>query len=90
MASAVTAASPVLAFESIDAVTFDLSRYRISLHWKDEGGRPYRTIQALADALGKRGQRVAAVTNAGIYERDLTPLGLHVEDGGDPAAAQPR
>ena len=63
------------------ATAFDLSRYHVSLHWKDEGGRPYRTIQALADALGKRGQRVAAVTNAGIYERDLTPLGLHVEDG---------
>ena len=81
LASAVTAASPVLASEPIHAATFDLSRYRVSLHWKDEGGRPYGTIQAVADALGERGQRVVAVTNAGIYERDLTPLGLHIEDG---------
>ena len=69
------------ASDTVTAMAVDLARFRISLHWKDGAGRPYGTIQALADALAARGARVAAVTNAGIYERDGTPLGLHVENG---------
>ncbi len=67
--------------DSVTAMAFDLAQHRVSLHWKDAAGRPYRAIRALADALARRGERVVAVTNAGIYDRDGTPLGLHVEDG---------
>ena len=71
----------VSADDPIVATVFDLSRYQLSLHWKDESGSPYGTIEAVADALARQGRQVAAVTNAGIYERDMTPLGLHVETG---------
>ncbi len=78
----VLTSSQVLASSNaVHAIAFDLSRFRLSLHWRDAAGRPYRTIEALAGALARRGERVAAVTNAGIYETDGTPLGLHVEAG---------
>ena len=69
------------ASQPITAAVYDLSRYRLSLHWKDEAGVPYRTLQAVTDTIVRRGGRVAAVTNAGIYETDHTPLGLHIEEG---------
>lgn len=66
---------------TIVAPAFDLSRHRLSLHWKDPSGRPYGTLQAVVDALAGQGARVAAVMNAGIYDRNHAPLGLHVEQG---------
>ncbi len=75
------AASAAVASDPISGTVFDLSRHKMSLHWKDETGKPYGSIRAVADALANRGERVAAVTNAGIYETDGSPLGLHVEEG---------
>ncbi|HEX2203632.1 MAG TPA: phosphodiester glycosidase family protein [Longimicrobium sp.] len=59
----------------------DLRRARVQLHWKDERGRPFGTPTALARWLERRGGRVAAVANAGIYTPESTPKGLHVERG---------
>lgn len=75
------AATQVAASDAVRAMAVDLADFRISLHWKDAAGRPYGTVQALTEALAAQGRRVAAVTNAGIYETDGTPLGLHVEGG---------
>ncbi len=74
-------ASKVTASQGIIAPVFDLARYGVSLHWKDSSGDPYVTLDALADALTRQGARVAAVMNAGIYDRNHAPLGLHVEEG---------
>ena len=59
----------------------DLRRARVALHWKDENGRPFGSPTALARWLERRGERVAAVANAGIYTPESTPKGLHVERG---------
>lgn len=59
----------------------DLRRARVSLHWKDERGRPFGTPTALARWLERRGERVVAVANAGIYTPESTPKGLHAERG---------
>lgn len=69
------------AAKHIFAPAFDLSRFRVSLHWKDSTGDPYVTLDALANALTGQGARVATVMNAGIYDRNHAPLGLHVEEG---------
>lgn len=63
------------------AVTVDLAVHDVSLHWKDADGRPYGDLRRLREALERQGRRVLALSNAGIYGRDLAPLGLHVEAG---------
>ncbi len=53
----------------------------LRLHWKNDAGIPYRNFTALRGALDEKGDRLVFATNAGIYARDYTPLGLHVQDG---------
>lgn len=79
--SAGAGAGKARASQGIVAPVFDLSRYRVSLHWKDESGNSYGGLQALTDSIAGQGGRVAAVMNAGIYDRNHAPLGLHVEEG---------
>lgn len=62
-------------------VPVDLGRARIRMFWKDADGDPYGRASVLADSLAAAGERVIAVTNAGIYTPENTPKGLHVERG---------
>ena len=59
----------------------DPSRHQISLHWKNEQGHPFRSLKAVKQALSDQGKTVLAVMNAGIYDKQYRPLGLHVEGG---------
>ena len=67
-------------------ISYIVARVRIDqaplrLHWKNEAGIPYRNFLALREALDGKGEQLVFATNAGIYARDHTPLGLHVQDG---------
>lgn len=64
-----------------EVCTVDLETHAINAHWRDDGGTPYRTFSRLWRDLDAKGLRPVYVTNAGIFARDLTPLGLHVENG---------
>ncbi len=63
------------------AVTVNLARHDISLHWLDGDGEPYRKLRRVRRMLRRQDKRVLALTNAGIYGRDFKPLGLHIENG---------
>lgn len=41
----------------------------------------YGSFRALDEALGAKGQTLGFAMNAGMYHRDLAPVGLYVEDG---------
>lgn len=60
----------------VDPKTVDLQ-----LFWKDEGGKPLGTFKILAESLGEQDLVLRFAMNAGIYAKDRTPLGLHVEEG---------
>ena len=63
-------------------VRIDLGQHPLSLHWRDpETGRPYSDIDTLRQWGEARGQRLLFATNAGIYDRSISPLGLYVEHG---------
>ena len=62
-------------------VQVDLTQATLRLYWRDEQGRPYRTLAALDRALTARGETLLAATNAGIFYRTREPAGLHVERG---------
>jgi uncharacterized protein YigE (DUF2233 family) len=61
--------------------TIDLAIARPKLFWKNAKGAPYRTFNALADAVAADGGTLAFAMNAGMYAEDFSPLGLYVEDG---------
>ena len=63
-------------------VTLDLKRDPLSLHWRDPAsGVPYGDIETLKQWGEARGLHLLFAANAGIYDRQNKPLGLHVEDG---------
>jgi uncharacterized protein YigE (DUF2233 family) len=58
----------------------DLRHEALRLYWKDEAGKPYGNLLALRDSLAKHGKTLSFATNAGMYQEDLSPLGLYVMD----------
>lgn len=80
--------SPVQAIQSrvvtsggVDSrvVAVDLERDRLELRWRDRDGHPIATIERLRE--GADGAKLLFATNAGIYDREFRPLGLHIEAG---------
>ena len=63
-------------------VAVDAALHELALYWRDpQLGTPFATIRRLNAWLEAGEDSVIAVTNAGIYKRDLTPLGLYIERG---------
>jgi uncharacterized protein YigE (DUF2233 family) len=60
---------------------FDARRDDVRLYWKDAAGKPYAHFATLAQALAARGRTLRFAMNAGMFEDDLSPVGLYVEDG---------
>lgn len=67
-----------LAFEAVPYIVceVDLDGYDLALRRADETGKPFGSLAGLAAA-----EPFVFAKNAGMYHEDLTPVGLHVEDG---------
>jgi uncharacterized protein YigE (DUF2233 family) len=61
--------------------TFDPAKDDVRLYWRGPDGTPLRTFNGLAQALEERGKTLVFAMNGGMYERDLSPVGLHIENG---------
>ncbi|MFT0892911.1 phosphodiester glycosidase family protein [Pseudochelatococcus sp. G4_1912] len=55
--------------------------YRIDLHWKDVAGSPLGTLGAVERELEAAGRQPLVTMNAGMYEADLSPVGLFIAGG---------
>jgi uncharacterized protein YigE (DUF2233 family) len=64
-----------------DVIHVDLRKVDLRLFWKDEQGEALQTFKALKAHLEQQGLRALFAINSGIYARDYTPLGLHIEGG---------
>ncbi len=64
-----------------DIVHVDPAQHALTLHWKDPGGEAFGSFASLKKWLSERGRELLFAMNGGIYARDHTPLGLHVEEG---------
>jgi uncharacterized protein YigE (DUF2233 family) len=62
-------------------VTVDLPADRLELHWRDAAGTPLGSIERLEAAGSAAGRTLLFATNAGIYDSEYRPLGLHIEGG---------
>lgn len=78
-----TAASPCVqqTYRGVGYVvcTVDLRAYLVRLFWKDPQQQPYGGFDHIPRRI-EDGPIVFAM-NAGMYEEDLSPVGLYVEDG---------
>ncbi len=54
---------------------------KVSLHWKDQTGKPYEAVSTIKNHLEAQGKSIAAIMNAGIYSANNKPAGLHIEAG---------
>ncbi len=64
-------------------VELDLDHDALELRWQDGAGKSLGSIESLRAWGAARGRTLQFATNAGIYDRELRPLGLHVEDGSE-------
>jgi uncharacterized protein YigE (DUF2233 family) len=61
--------------------SFDARRDDIRVHWKGPDGLAYGGFSRLAETLQARGRQLRFAMNGGMYEADLSPVGLFIEDG---------
>lgn len=60
---------------------FDLHEYVLRLFLDGTDGRPYGGLGPLVAGLKEQGQAPVFAMNAGMYQTDLSPVGLYVEGG---------
>jgi uncharacterized protein YigE (DUF2233 family) len=70
--------------------SFDLAKDDLRMAWRGGDGAPYKTFDALADALKGQGLTLGFAMNAGMYDESFSPVGLYVEDGKTLAGANTR
>ena len=70
--------------------TVETGRGALRLYLRDSAGQPYATFSQLAAALAQTKQTLVFAMNAGMFEQDLSPVGLYVEGGAQRKAANTR
>jgi uncharacterized protein YigE (DUF2233 family) len=63
------------------ALTVDVKKANLALYYRDENKEPFRSFDQLSKWLSAKNQRLIFATNAGMYNKQFYPLGLHVEHG---------
>jgi uncharacterized protein YigE (DUF2233 family) len=63
------------------ALTVDIKNTNLGLYYRDENKEPFRSFDQLDKRLSAKNQRLVFATNAGMFNKDFFPLGLHVEHG---------
>lgn len=66
--------TPVRSFTVADSAN-------LKLFWKQADGTNFGTLAKLHQHLEKSGHKPLCLMNAGIFDNDSAPLGLHVEEG---------
>jgi uncharacterized protein YigE (DUF2233 family) len=70
--------------------SFDARHDDIRLYWKGANGIAYGGFSALADSLKAQGRQLRFAMNGGMFETDLSPVGLFIEDGREKRKADTR
>ena len=61
--------------------SFNPTKDDLRIYWRDDDGKPYRTFAALAAGLKAQGKSLKVAMNGGMYQADLRPVGLYIENG---------
>jgi uncharacterized protein YigE (DUF2233 family) len=60
---------------------FSPAKNDIRLFWRNDKGDSFGGFDQLADSIAAKGGRLTFAMNAGMYQPDLSPVGLFVEKG---------
>jgi len=61
--------------------SFDMREADLRLFWRGPDGKPFSGFAPLDASLRQHGERLAFAMNAGMFQQDLSPLGLYIEAG---------
>ena len=59
----------------------DLHKHTVRLYWKRSNGTAYEYLSALPRSLEGGAGKLLFATNAGMFDSNLKPVGLYVEQG---------
>ena len=59
----------------------DLHKHTVKLYWKRSNGTPYEYLSALPRSREGGAGKLLFATNAGMFDSNLKPVGLYVEQG---------
>lgn len=62
-------------------IRVDARTERIELFLRDDAGHPFKHFDQLKSWLAGKNKQLRFAMNAGMYQEDLSPLGLFVQDG---------
>lgn len=79
--SAATLASYGQGDQTIDACRLNLTRDSVRMFWRATDGSIFGNFARLNAWLLTRNEHLVCASNAGIYGKDLRPIGLYVEAG---------
>ena len=65
----------------LDTCKIDLTKDVVRTFWRDADGTPLGAFTRVLNSLNLHGERLVCASNAGIYGKDLLPIGLYVENG---------
>ncbi len=66
---------------SYTVCTIDLAQSKLEVFNLNSAGQPYGSFQALTDEMKAEGRELLFAMNAGMFDENLRPIGLYVEDG---------
>lgn len=59
----------------------DPKKNELKFYWKDKNGNNYKNFQNLKSDLERQNKKLIFAMNAGMFQVDLKPLGLFIENG---------
>ena len=65
----------------IELCKIDPSKDTVRTFWRDTDGTFFGSIAKVVSRIHQRGERLVCASNAGIFGKDLRPLGLYAENG---------
>jgi uncharacterized protein YigE (DUF2233 family) len=70
-----------IAGKRVTVCRVNVQRERLQLFLRDAGGEPFKSFEAVERSLEIRGQKLVFAMNAGMYQRDFSPVGLYLAGG---------
>jgi uncharacterized protein YigE (DUF2233 family) len=80
-AAAVEFSNAAIAGKRVTVCRVNVHKEHLQLFLHDDTGRPFKSFDAIDRSLQSRGQKLAFGMNAGMYHRELSPVGLFVSGG---------
>ncbi len=66
---------------ALTVAAVDLRTEKLRLFLRNEHGQPFNKLETLANWLESHGQKLVFGMNAGMFNRDFSPVGLYLADG---------